>query len=117
MCRRWRGQLSLGRDTVVRQPRPIAEQHERCGKADGNDGSATARSEIGLGVEGLAGQRFEIDRASPVPLWFQAAQHLEHAIERGDLPPGTHFENEILLADRLGVSRPTMRRASRTYIS
>ena len=56
-------------------------------------------------------QRFEIDRASPVPLWFQAAQHLEHAIEGGDLPPGTHFENEILLADRLGVSRPTMRRA------
>ncbi len=56
-------------------------------------------------------QRFEIDRASPVPLWFQAAQHLEAAIEGGDLPPGTLFENEIVLADRLGVSRPTMRRA------
>jgi DNA-binding GntR family transcriptional regulator len=46
-----------------------------------------------------------------VPLWFQAAQHFERAIEGGDLPPGTLFENEIVLADRLGVSRPTMRRA------
>lgn len=52
-----------------------------------------------------------IDRASPVPLYFQAAQHFEHAIESGELPPGTLFENEIVLAERLGVSRPTMRRA------
>ncbi len=56
-------------------------------------------------------QAFAIDRASPIPLYFQAAQHFEHAIESGALPPGTLFENEIVLAERLGVSRPTMRRA------
>src|SRR6266700_4685577 len=52
-----------------------------------------------------------VDRNSPVPLYFQVAQHLERAIESGDLPPGTQLENEIQLAERLGLSRPTMRRA------
>ncbi len=52
-----------------------------------------------------------IDRSSPVPLYFQVAQHLENAIASGEIPPGTLFHNEILLADQLGLSRPTMRRA------
>jgi len=52
-----------------------------------------------------------LDRNSPVPLYFQVAQHLERVIESGELPPGTRLENEILLADQLGLSRPTMRRA------
>jgi DNA-binding GntR family transcriptional regulator len=46
-----------------------------------------------------------------VPLYFQVAQHLERAIESGELPPGTQLENEIQLAEQLGLSRPTMRRA------
>jgi DNA-binding GntR family transcriptional regulator len=53
----------------------------------------------------------EVDRNSPVPLYFQAAQHLEQMIESGELPSGTRLENEIGLADRFGLSRPTMRRA------
>jgi DNA-binding GntR family transcriptional regulator len=52
-----------------------------------------------------------VDRNSPVPLYFQVAQHLEHLIESGELAPGTRLENEIDLADRLRLSRPTMRRA------
>ena len=52
-----------------------------------------------------------VDRNSPVPLYFQVAQHLEHLIESGELAPGTRLENEIDLADRLHLSRPTMRRA------
>lgn len=66
--------------------------------------------EIEDGVEdslrGLA-----INRTSPVPLYFQVAQHLEESISSGRISPGTLFENEILLAERLGLSRPTMRRA------
>ena len=54
---------------------------------------------------------FTIDRGSPVPLYFQVAQHLENAIIDGTIPPGTLFHNEIQLADELGLSRPTMRRA------
>lgn len=54
---------------------------------------------------------FVIDRSSPVPLYFQVSQHLERAIESGEIPNGSHFENEIHLAESLGLSRPTMRRA------
>jgi GntR family transcriptional regulator len=52
-----------------------------------------------------------LDRNSPVPLYYQAAQKLEFAITSGQLPPGTQFDNELLLAEQLGLSRPTMRRA------
>jgi GntR family transcriptional regulator len=54
---------------------------------------------------------FALDRGSPIPLWFQVAQHLELAIADGALPQGTLLDNEIVMAQRLGVSRPTMRRA------
>ena len=54
---------------------------------------------------------FAIDRSSPIPLWFQVAQHFERSIAAGDLPQGTLLDNEIVLAERLGISRPTMRRA------
>jgi DNA-binding GntR family transcriptional regulator len=52
-----------------------------------------------------------IDRASPVPLYFQVASQLERAIESGELPPGARMDNEIALAEELGLSRPTMRQA------
>ena len=52
-----------------------------------------------------------LDRASPVPLYFQVSLQLEAAIDRGDLVAGHRLDNEIELADSLGVSRPTMRRA------
>ena len=52
-----------------------------------------------------------LDRSSPVPLYFQVAQSLEKAIGDGELPPGTRLDNEVQLAEMLGLSRPTMRRA------
>jgi DNA-binding GntR family transcriptional regulator len=52
-----------------------------------------------------------VDRSSPVPLYFQVAQHLEQMIESGELAMGARLENETDLADQLGLSRPTMRRA------
>lgn len=52
-----------------------------------------------------------LDRGSPVPLYFQVATRLQELIEQGELPVGGRLENEVELADRLGVSRPTMRRA------
>ncbi|OUC91738.1 GntR family transcriptional regulator [Streptosporangium minutum] len=53
----------------------------------------------------------DLDRSSPVPLYFQVAEQISEAIQRGDLPPGSRLDNEILLADRLGLSRPTIRQA------
>ena len=52
-----------------------------------------------------------IDRASPVPLYFQLAQHLEAAIQSGALEAGARLENEADLAAQLGLSRPTIRSA------
>ncbi|GEB54197.1 MULTISPECIES: GntR family transcriptional regulator [Streptomyces] len=60
--------------------------------------------------------RLGVDRASPVPLYFQLAQQLEAAIERGELAPGSLLGNEIDLAGRLGLSRPTVRQAIQSLV-
>jgi GntR family transcriptional regulator len=52
-----------------------------------------------------------IDRTSPVPLYFQLAQHFEAAIRSGALRVGARLDNEVQLAERLGLSRPTVRAA------
>ncbi|MDO5287723.1 MAG: GntR family transcriptional regulator [Actinomycetia bacterium] len=53
----------------------------------------------------------EIDRSSPSPLHQQLSQALRSAIADGRLKPGDRVENEVELAERLGLSRPTVRRA------
>lgn len=52
-----------------------------------------------------------LDRSSPVPLYHQVASAFERAIREGALPPETKLENEIALAKRYNLSRPTMRQA------
>lgn len=59
---------------------------------------------------------FSVDRSSPVPLYFQLSQQLEAAIERGQLAPGSLLGNEIELAGRLGLSRPTVRQAIQALV-
>lgn len=58
-----------------------------------------------------------IDRETPVPLYHQLAEQLRAAITDGRLDPGDAFENEIAMAERLGVSRPTVRRAIQELVS
>lgn len=52
-----------------------------------------------------------LDRTSPIPLYFQIAEQLKAAITDGTIQPGGRLDNELELADRLGVSRPTVRQA------
>ena len=52
-----------------------------------------------------------IDRSSPVPLYYQLAEQLTAAIDSQLLQPGDALENELSLAERLKLSRPTVRRA------
>lgn len=52
-----------------------------------------------------------IDRTSPIPLYHQLAEQLGGAIADGKLQPGDPFENEVSVAERLQLSRPTVRRA------
>jgi DNA-binding GntR family transcriptional regulator len=55
--------------------------------------------------------RINLDRSSPVPLYHQIATAVDAAIEDGTLQPGELLENELALASRLRVSRPTARQA------
>src|ERR1700749_2946376 len=51
------------------------------------------------------------DRTSPVPLYFQLAQHFESAIRSGALKVGARLENEGQLAEMLCLSRRAVRAA------
>ena len=64
-------------------------------------------------TEGPAVRQLDItlERNSPVPLYYQLAQSIEHAINTGALAPGDRLENELSLTSRLGLSRPTARQA------
>ncbi|MEV1287479.1 GntR family transcriptional regulator [Micromonospora sp. NPDC049679] len=59
----------------------------------------------------MTGPEIAVDRSSPVPLYFQVAEQFAAAIQRGDLAPGDRLDSELQLADRLGLSRPTVRQA------
>lgn len=54
---------------------------------------------------------FVIERSSPVPLYHQIAEQLEHAIYSGMLQPEQRIDNELELVKKLSVSRPTIRQA------
>jgi len=64
-----------------------------------------------LGPPRIPVRPVEVDRTSPVPLYFQVATRLQELIEKGEIGVGSRIENEVDLAERLGVSRPTTRRA------
>ena len=61
--------------------------------------------------------KFALDRSSPVPLYFQVSRQIEEAIHNGQLAPGARLENEIGMADRCGLSRPTIRRAIQELVN
>jgi DNA-binding GntR family transcriptional regulator len=53
----------------------------------------------------------DIERSGPIPLYHQVASRIEAAIIDGRVPSGARIDNEIALGERLGLSRPTIRRA------
>lgn len=64
----------------------------------------------------LVAPQITIDRSSPLPLYHQVADPLRHLITSGELPAGTRLEDEVSMARRLGVSRPTARRALQSLV-
>jgi DNA-binding GntR family transcriptional regulator len=52
-----------------------------------------------------------IDKSSPVPLYHQLATGVEAAIRSGEQAVGSYLMNEIDIAARFGLSRPTVRQA------
>ncbi|MEU7278543.1 GntR family transcriptional regulator [Streptomyces sp. NPDC045431] len=90
----------------TREARDVRGSSGRGGGGGRDRGEAASVARLPLGV----------DRTSPVPLYFQLSQQLEAAIERGALTPGSLLGNEIDLATRLGLSRPTVRQAIQTLV-
>ena len=101
MRRRWSGSRGLRADCHAGAVHPVV------GDAAPPRATAAAPRAPDLAAHLLAG----LQRSSPVPLYHQLAEMVRDAISDGMLPPGTRLETEIALADRLGLSRPTMRRA------
>lgn len=58
-----------------------------------------------------------LDRTSAVPLHHQLSSHMAASIRNGQVPAQTRVENEVDLAKRLGVSRPTTRTAMQHLVS
>lgn len=55
---------------------------------------------------------FVADPDSTVPLYAQVADHLRRTVEDGLLVSGDRLDGEVGLAERWGISRQTMRRAT-----
>ena len=55
--------------------------------------------------------QIEVDRSSPIPLYFQVAEQIAEAIRSGVLAPGDQLDSEVQIAETLGLSRPTIRQA------
>lgn len=60
---------------------------------------------------------FTIDRRSPVPLYYQLSQQLEEAIRSGQIKAGERIETEMEIAERYGLSRPTVRQAIQELVN
>jgi DNA-binding GntR family transcriptional regulator len=58
-----------------------------------------------------------VDPNSPEPLYSQVARQLRAAIEDGGLPTGGRLDNEVDLAARLHLSRPTIRQAIQSLVN
>lgn len=58
-----------------------------------------------------------IDRDSTIPLYQQIVDPFEEAITQGEVAPGQLIEDEISMAKRLDISRPTLRRALQELVN
>lgn len=52
-----------------------------------------------------------IDKQSPIPLYYQLAEHIREQIRSGELRPGDQLPSERLLSEHYGISRMTVRQA------
>lgn len=53
----------------------------------------------------------QIEKASPIPLYYQLAESIKEQIRSGDLRPGEQLPGERDLAEQVGISRMTTRQA------
>lgn len=58
-----------------------------------------------------------IDRTAALPMHQQLADHIRQAITSHDLQPGEALPSEPLIADRVGMSRNTVRQATNALVA
>lgn len=59
----------------------------------------------------------ELDKSTPIPLYFQIKEIIREEIEEGGLSTGDSIPSERKLADEFGVSRPTIRQALKELVN
>ena len=59
----------------------------------------------------------ELDKSTPIPLYFQIKEIIREEIEEGRLSPGDSIPSERKLADEFDVSRPTIRQALKELVN
>lgn len=52
-----------------------------------------------------------INKNSPIPIYYQLAEHIKQLIEKGDLSPGDSLPAEREYAEQYQISRMTVRQA------
>jgi GntR family transcriptional regulator len=56
-------------------------------------------------------QFVKVDKNRVLPLYYQVSEFIEDLIKKGDILPGERMLSEEVLAERFGVSRPTINKA------
>lgn len=59
----------------------------------------------------------DVNKHGALPVYYQIQEQLKRQIVSGQLLPGTRLPSERELSDRIGVSRMTIRRATRALVS
>ena len=59
----------------------------------------------------------DVNKNGALPVYYQIQDQLKRQIVSGQLPPGTRLPSERELSEQIGVSRMTIRRATRALVS
>jgi GntR family transcriptional regulator len=53
----------------------------------------------------------QVDKNRAIPLYYQVSEFIQELVRKGDIQPGEQMLSEEVLAERFGVSRPTINKA------
>jgi GntR family transcriptional regulator len=76
------------------------------------------RAEIGSeALNSLAGEGMQIDKKSPIPVYYQLKNIISKMIADGEYTEGSLIPSERELGDTLGISRMTVRQALNSLVN
>lgn len=90
-------------------PSGAGRRRSRGRRSEGVNRSVRAHPGSAIGISGFDGLVFR--PRSDAPIWQQIYDYILALIDNGGLPPGSQLPGEVHLAEKLGVTRITLRRA------